>query len=308
MDKNNNTDLRKLVNSQIKKANKTKVPDVVRKRKVYAEYSDCEVCHGTLYKDDGTPCSCRFKHIISMNLYKCNVGRNFHYVTLDYYRKMFKRMKITHMSLLDDGTITRWTLEDFLSLLELYPKSFDDRLKDGRGFLISGGTGGGKTCAVAYVIKELCILNYKNSKMSTNSDERSDYSMYFIDTIRMLDIIRDSYDDNSETKYESKKTLRYLEKVDLLALDDLGAEYTKSNEWLINIFLKVIKGRANNNKPTLITTNYSPDALKEKFSEDSYGRLSSVINEKFDIIVLDGFKDARKHNKKNLLDTCKGEG
>lgn len=308
MNKSNvsSNDLRQMVNSQIKKAKKKDTTDVVRKRKVFSEYKDCPICHGTLYREDnGKPCVCRTKHIISKQLIECNVGRNYHNVSIDYYKEHFKKMKITHMSLLDDGIATKWSLDDFVELLEIYPQTMVDRLNDGRGFLISGGTGGGKTCAVTLVMKELCLLNYQNSKNSRNRSERCDYSMYFMDTIRLLDTIRDTYDDESETKHESKALLRKLEKVDLLVLDDLGAEYTKSNEWLVNIFLKIIKGRANNNKPTLITTNYSPGMLKERFSDDSYGRLSSVINEKFDILVLDGFVDARKQKKMNLLDTCK---
>lgn len=270
--------------------------------RVYPEYASCPLCHGTLYKDNGKPCYCKTKMVISKALKKCNVGDGFVDVNTDFYLEKFPRMKVRFANgLKDDAKFSGvFSVSDFVEYIQLYAKTFPKRLVDGRGFIMSGDCGGGKTSASIYIIKELCVRNYREGN-------KKPYSMYFMDTLGLLETIKESWDNDSPNKYEAKRILDYITEVDLLVLDDLGAEYSKSMDWLISILLKLIKGRSNNNLPTIITTNLNPNELSEKFSEKGYGRLASVLTEKFDILVLENFKDARTLKKTSLLSVMKKE-
>lgn len=289
------------LHSRISKQRKNSDKERSLGRRIYPEYADCEICHGTLYRDDGKPCYCKTKMVISKALKKCNVGDGFVDVNTDFYFDNFADVRVKLVAgLNDEGRPVKFSISDFVDYIQLYAKTFHNRLQDGRGFILSGDTGGGKTSASIYIIKELCIRNYKEKR-------KEPFTMYFMDTLSLLEMIKETWDNDNPNKYEAKKTLDYLSDVDLLVLDDLGAEYAKTMDWLVSILLKIIKGRSNNNLPTIITTNLNPKELSEKFSEKGYGRLASVLTEKFDILVLEGFKDVRTKRKPNLLGKMKDE-
>lgn len=298
------SDLSERIKRQKIKSSKSEKEDAFNSRKVYKEYEDCEVCHGTLYTIDGKPCYCKTKYMLNVELKKCNIGTGFVDVNIDYYYDKFKKMKVRfYNGLKDTGKNTiNMTVNDFTEYIELYAKTFHNRLKDGRGFIMSGDCGGGKTSASIFIIKELCKQNYERQYKG-----KEKYTMYFIDTIEMLDTIKETWDNDSPNKYSAKENLDKLSKVDLLVLDDLGAEYAKTMDWLISILLKIIKGRSNKNLPTIITTNYKPNELIDKFSESGYGRLASVLTEKFDILLMENYVDARTSKKPNLLSVMKKE-
>ena len=176
-----------------------------------------------------------------------------------------------------------------MEYIRLYISTFDLRLQDGRGFLLSGECGCGKTGALCFVVKELKL---------------SGYNTFYIDTNELLETISASYDKDEEAMSKLNKLKTY----DLLVLDDFGSEYGKDT-WRYNIFLKLLKSRYAKNLPTLMSTNLDADSLFEEFSEDVAPRLSSVFAEIFEVLTLDGTKDMRKHfsKSKSLYDDIKSE-
>lgn len=280
------------------------------KRKIYPKYEKCPECHGTLYKEDGSPCKCKTDYILSIELKKCNVGENFLNVSLGFYDKYFSDAIIKIQKGLNGKKLKKtFSIDYFTKYLKLYAETFMNRLNDGRGFILSGDCGGGKTSAVIWIMRQLCLLNYRNQFNSDINIEKRHINMLFIDTIEMLDLIKDTWDSDSPTKYESKKKLDMMSKVHLLVIDDLGAEYTKSMDWLLSIFLKIIKGRSNKNLPTLITTNFTPEQLSLRFEEKEFARLASVLTEKFEVIIIDNPVDVRSiiADETDLLDIMSKE-
>ena len=68
--------------------------------------------------------------------------------------------------------------------------------------------------------------------------------------------------------------LHHLKTVELLVLDDLGAE--KSSEWTKSVLFEIIDYRYNEMLPILITTNCPPKELKAKIGDRSYDRIREM--------------------------------
>lgn len=92
---------------------------------------------------------------------------------------------------------------------------------------------------------------------------RKEHSVMFIKSTSLLDLIKESY---NGTHYSEIDVLETCSNVDLLVLDDLGAEYAKpgdSESWASDIIYKVIDSRLG--KSLIVTTNYNESALEKKY-------------------------------------------
>lgn len=280
----NTSDLIKSIRNQKKQAKRNKPTDVQVHRKIYPKYRDCEICHGTLYDEDNNMCSCMKLYLNELRYKETNIGEKYYDANLQFYKKHMRGMQVYV-----NNARTPKNVDFFLEYIRLYISTFDLRLQDGRGFLLSGECGCGKTGALCFVVKELKL---------------SGYNTFYIDTNELLETISASYDKDEEAMSKLNKLKTY----DLLVLDDFGSEYGKDT-WRYNIFLKLLKSRYAKNLPTLMSTNLDADSLFEEFSEDVAPRLSSVFAEIFEALTLDGTKDMRKHfsKSKSLYDDMKSE-
>lgn len=283
--KGNNTATADLVGSIRRQRKNSKGKEVVeQKRKIYPKYKDCEICGGTLYDEDGNMCDCMRLHLNDLKYKEANIGEKYWNANLQFYKKHMRGMQVYI-----GGKRTPKNVDFFSDYIRLYISTFPNRLQDGRGFLLSGECGCGKTGALCFIVKELKLKGYK---------------VYYIDTNELLETISASYDKDEDATRKLSKLKTY----DLLVLDDFGSEYGKDT-WRYNIFLKLLKSRYAKNLPTLMSTNLEPDSLFEEFSEDVAPRLSSVFAEVFEVLLLEGTKDMRKHfqSKKSLYDDMSNE-
>lgn len=118
------------------------------------------------------------------------------------------------------------------------------------------------------------------------------YTTLFLKTTELLTFVRQTYDGAMHTEQEVFEVCR---DVDLLVLDDLGAEYVKQNDnesWASDILYKVLDSRLG--KSTIVTTNYTESGLKEKFGLNGE-RIVSRMFDKAKAIRIIG-KDRRKEN------------
>lgn len=283
--KGNNTATVDLVDSIRRQRKNSKGKEVVeQKRKIYPKYKDCEICGGTLYDEDGNMCDCMRLYLNDLKYKEANIGEKYWNANLQFYKKHMRGMQVYI-----GGKRTPKNVDFFSDYIRLYISTFPNRLQDGRGFLLSGECGCGKTGALCFIVKELKLKGYK---------------VYYIDTNELLETISASYDKDEDATRKLSKLKTY----DLLVLDDFGSEYGKDT-WRYNIFLKLLKSRYARNLPTLMSTNLEPDSLFEEFSEDVAPRLSSVFAEVFEVLLLEGTKDMRKHfqSKKSLYDDMSNE-
>lgn len=248
------------------------------KLKVHPEFKHCPDCGGTFRKADGTICECMRLNKIHNRLRKANVPARYFDVDLKFYRDYLGKMVLYMRSGLQARADKNpRTNRDFVRFIDGYVKNFENRLIDGKSFVICGGTGCGKTGACCYMVREVILAGY---------------TAYYLDTHDLLDTISMWYSGEGEDKFNAKAKLDSLKKFDLLILDDMGSEYAKNKSWLYDLFLDLIKSRYMDLRPTVITSNATPDTILSGFDDDMAGRLRSVLSE-FQILHLQGATDVR---------------
>jgi DNA replication protein DnaC len=131
------------------------------------------------------------------------------------------------------------------------------------GLLLMGSCGVGKTHLAVAALQELM---------------RRGHSCLFYDYRELLKEIQDSY--NAESSSTELGVLEPVVKVEVLLLDDLGA--SKPSLWALETIGHILNARYNDNRVTLVTTNYfdadanprpvtRPSSLRPSAVEDSLG-------------------------------------
>lgn len=133
-----------------------------------------------------------------------------------------------------------WTFENAdgsnaknMEAMKRYAENFERFLNEGRGLLLFGTVGTGKTYAAA------CIANAVIEK---------DYTAHMTNFARIADAVSGMFD--GKQKYFDN-----LNRFPLLALDDLSAE--RKTEYMQEIVFKVIDSRYRAGLPLIVTTNLS---------------------------------------------------
>jgi len=119
---------------------------------------------------------------------------------------------------------------------------------------------------------------------------KKEYSVMFLKSTNLLDLIKESY---NRTDYSESDILNVCADVDLLILDDLGAEYSKpgdSESWASDIIYKAIDSRLG--KSLIVTTNYNESALEQKYGYNGK-RITSRMSDNATKIRVVG-KDMRR--------------
>ena len=112
---------------------------------------------------------------------------------------------------------------------------------DSTGLLLIGSIGVGKTHLAVGIIKELILSK--------------SISCLFYDYRELLKQIQNSYNDS--VRATELEVLRPVFDTEILVLDELGA--VKPTEWVWDTVSLILNTRYNDNRTTIITTNF-PDA------------------------------------------------
>ncbi len=117
---------------------------------------------------------------------------------------------------------------------------------DGRGLLLVGPVGVGKTHLAAAILREL-IQRYQIAGL-------------FYQFGALLRRIQDSYNPISQTS--ELAVLQPVFDADVLVLDELGA--SKPTDWVRDTMMQIINARYNDKRLTIFTTNFSDKRRNEK--------------------------------------------
>ena len=209
---------------------------------------ECADCKDTGYIGN-EKCHCFQKMIIEMLYEQSNLKHvlqkeNFDTFSFSYYSPNYIDPETGHSSL---ATIQN-AYEEARRFVDTFGKEFHN-------LFFYGDPGVGKTFLSNCIAKEL--INQSNSVVYLSSHQ-------LFDTLTKGKFDRDE---------QSEKISKHLFNCDLLIIDDLGTELV--NSLTVSQLFLCLNERLLNQKPTIISTNLSLDALVEIYSERIFSRITS---------------------------------
>jgi DNA replication protein DnaC len=202
---------------------------------------ECPICSDTGYIGL-TFCEC-VKKQLSTDIYTSSgLGKAL-------FDKSFDNFSLKYYSGKGDGEVSdKENMTMVYNLCKRYAQRFTP---SSESILMIGGTGLGKTHLSAAIAKGVLEKGY--------------YVIY--DSAQS---IFDGYDAVRFGK-EPKELIKKYENCDLLIIDDLGAECL--TQYTVAVFSSLLNWRIVNSKPTIISTNLSPQQIKKNYGERVYSRL-----------------------------------
>ena len=145
-----------------------------------------------------------------------------------------------------------------------YVRSIGEQLDEGRGLWFTGDVGTGKT-TLAMLISKAAM--------------EADRTVAIYSLPRLLALLRDTYQDDAQ--YSLNELIDRLSAVDLLHVDDVGAEQT--SPWVLEQLYTIVNTRYEDGRAILLTTNLvtqaGDDALKEQIGERTVSRLYEICGD-----------------------------
>jgi DNA replication protein DnaC len=141
-----------------------------------------------------------------------------------------------------------------------YVTSISDRLAEGRGLWFVGGVGTGKTTLAMLVSKAAM---------------EADHTVAIYSLPRLLAMLRDTYDDDAE--FSLSELIDRLCAVDLLHIDDVGAEQTSA--WVLEQLYTIVNTRYEDGRALVLTTNLDDEELKQQIGERTVSRIYELCGD-----------------------------
>jgi DNA replication protein DnaC len=201
---------------------------------------------GFLFDDDGRtarPCSCRPARMARKRA-AAVAGR----LPKRFRDVSFDREPVASMN------------DALIRAVKAYVRSIDERLDEGRGLWFTGDVGTGKT-TLAMLVSKAAMEAHRTVAI---------YSLP-----RLLGLLRDTYGDTA--RYSLNELIHRLCSVDLLHVDDVGAE--QSSAWVLEQLYTIVNTRYEDGKAMLLTTNLDHDALTEQIGARTVSRLYEICGE-----------------------------
>jgi DNA replication protein DnaC len=138
----------------------------------------------------------------------------------------------------------------------------EENLAAGRGLWFQGDVGTGKTSLAMLV---------------SLSAERAGRSVAVYSVPRLLADIKSTYEEGAGSSYT--ELFEHLCRVDLLHLDDLGAE--RKTDWVLEQLYSIVNERWQNERSIIVTSNLTDlDALREQVGPRTVSRLVEICGER----------------------------
>jgi len=148
--------------------------------------------------------------------------------------------------------------EPVLRPIRRFVHDIEDNLDAGRGMWFMGPVGTGKT-TLAMLISQAAI--------------KAERSVAIYSLPRLLNLIRDTIGSEQSTL----GLLDSLARVDLLHLDDLGAENT--SDWVLEQLYSIVNTRYEDERSLVVTTNLYPEDLAAQIGERTVSRITEMCGD-----------------------------
>ena len=200
----------------------------------------CPLCGGTGWKFTGADrrvsrCECRLKQKSEALLASARIPKRYEHCELSNFEFEGPHHHLTSARMAACKFVEEYPLEN-------------------TGLLLIGSIGVGKTHLAVGIIKELILSK--------------GISCLFYDYRELLKQIQNSYNDS--VKATELEVLRPVFETEVLVLDELGA--VKPTEWVWDTVSLILNTRYNDNRTTIITTNYADDAARETVGSSEFSR------------------------------------
>ena len=214
------------------------------------------LCDGSgwiLDEDTNTarPCECREVRINRLNSRRLGTG-----IPKRFRGVSFERKPICDLD------------PHLLREIRRFVDRIDDNIAAGKGLWLWGDVGTGKT-SLAMLISKVAI-------------ERG-HSVAIYSVPHLLADIKETFEDGSGRSYMA--LFRRLCEVDLLHLDDLGAE--RRTEWVLEQLYSIGNERWQNERSIIVTTNRRDDELREQITDRTVSRLAEICGDPIPIMGRD---------------------
>jgi DNA replication protein DnaC len=145
-----------------------------------------------------------------------------------------------------------------VQVVRRYVQRIDENLDSGRGLWLFGDVGTGKTTL---------------AMLASQAALEAGRSVVIHSLPRLLNLIRDAI----ETDGGMVGFLERLTAVDLLHVDDLGAENT--TDWVLEQLYSIINTRYEDERAMIVTTNLTPELLVEQLGQRTVSRLVAICGD-----------------------------
>ena len=202
----------------------------------------CLTCGGkgwfkTLVEGEVVEYNCNCLEQMILSLWFTNAG-----IGVDYQKKSWSDLKAV------DVEAAQAALE--------YLENCHANVSNGRGLILYGSNGVGKTLLATLILKGLMVNGFDG---------------YFFPFTRMLDAFAEGWSDAEDRDWFYKKAAS----CQVLIIDDIGIESeNRSKSSVIDGLDIVIQNRINSGLPTLMTTNLRPEQLEQKYKKHIISRLT----------------------------------
>lgn len=149
-----------------------------------------------------------------------------------------------------------------------FVRRIEHKLDEGKGLWFFGDVGTGKT-SLAMLVSKAAL--------------EAGRSVAIYSVQRLLADIKETYEADASRSYA--ELFRRLCEVDLLHLDDLGAE--KRTEWVLEQLYSIVNERWQNERSIIVTTNLNLDELREQIGFRTVSRIEGVCGEAIPIMGRD---------------------
>ncbi|WP_110665155.1 ATP-binding protein [Salinicola halophilus] len=144
-----------------------------------------------------------------------------------------------------------------LSVCRAYVDRFADRLEQGGGMTLIGSVGTGKS-HLAYAIGNELLT--------------SGYRVMGIDVYELIDLVKERAFSRREGSSEREAIKAFVADLDLLILDEVGAQL--GTEWERLALFKIINERYKQQLPTILISNLDRDGLEQYLGERIIDRMA----------------------------------
>jgi DNA replication protein DnaC len=161
-----------------------------------------------------------------------------------------------------------WEREPILSMdkklvrrVRSYSATIRERLEDGTGLFLIGPSGTGKTTLISRVARD--AIN-------------SGITVVWYSTPHLLNTIRNTFNPSQPHHLNYLEMLDTLNNVEVLVLDDIGAERT--TDWALEQFYNILNARYEEEKVVLMTSNLGLNELQDQIGSRCASRIAGLCN------------------------------